>query len=378
MRRRHVVALVVLAFLAGALAAALGLWRGRSPSAEPPLPPRPAVKKTTPRVLRPPPNVTISAVGDVTLGRTPSLPEGGAAALLRGVRRQVHGDVVLGNLETTLATGGTVKCGAGSTGCFTFRAPPAYARALRRAGFTILNLANNHAEDFGPTGQAETLRALARAGLAHTGRPGEISYRRFGRVRVAVVGFAPYSWAQSLLDLDAARRLVRKASRHADLVVATMHAGAEGVDHAHVRPGPETYLGEQRGDAVAFAHAVVDAGADVVIGSGPHVLRGLEWYRGRLIAYSLGNFSSYRTLSVGGVLGVSAVLDVTLRADGRWVRGRIVPLRLVGVGVPTVDRGRAAIAVMRSLSREDFGRRAVRVTPRGVLHPPPARRPSPA
>ena len=79
-----------------------------------------------------------------------------------------------------------------------------------------------------------------------------------------------------------------------------MHAGAEGSDRAHVEPGPETYLGEPRGDSVAFTHAVVDAGADLVVGSGPHVLRGLEWYRGRLIAYSLGNASGYRTLSTAG------------------------------------------------------------------------------
>jgi hypothetical protein len=384
MRRRTVAVLAAAAFAAGALAAALIGRGGESsapapPSTPPHAPPRRAAKPAPP----PLPDVRIAAVGDITLGRTPSLPTGGAARLLRGVRRALQGDVVLGNLETTLATSGFVKC-AGGPGCFTFRAPPEYAPALRRAGFTILNVANNHAFDFGATGQAQTLGALRRAGLRHTGRPGEVTVVRAGfagdvrRVRIAVLGFAPYDWAQSLLDLASARRLVRKAAHEADLVVVTMHAGAEGVDRTHVRRGPETYLGEPRGDVVAFAHAVVDAGADAVIGHGPHVLRGLEWYHGRLIAYSLGNFSSFRTLAVDGVLGVSAVLRLTLRPDGTFVRGRVVPLRLVGTGTPGIDPRRAAIGVLRRLSAEDFGRHGARLTSRGLLRPPRARRPSPA
>ena len=366
MGRRTVALLVLAGFAGGSVTAA---FFGREPRAAPPKPH--PVKLDPPPQRRPrpqpPATVTIAAVGDITLGRTPSLPVGGAGAQLRGVRRPLTGDIVLGNLETTLATGGYARCVAGSAGCFTFRAPPEYARGLRRAGFTILNLANNHAYDFGASGQAETVAALDRAGLRHTGRPGEIAYVRVGRVRVAVVGFAPYRWAQSLLDLAAAQRLVRRAARRADLVVATMHAGAEGTAYTHVRVGSETYLGEPRGDVTAFAHAVVGAGADLVVGHGPHVLRGLEWYHGRLIAYSLGNFSSHHTLSVSGVLGVSAVLQVTLRRDGLLVHGHVVPVRLVGAGAPVVDRDHTAWPILRSLSRDDFGRHGVGVSRRGDL-----------
>src|SRR5919108_2267301 len=140
------------------------------------------------------------------------VPEGGPDTLLRLVAPRLTGDVVLGNLETTLATDGSAKCGAESTSCFSFRAPPEYAAGLRRAGFTILNLANNHAYDFGAVGQAETVAALRRVGLRVTGRVGEIAVLRSGSTRIAVVGFAPYKWAQSLLDIDTARRLVRRAS----------------------------------------------------------------------------------------------------------------------------------------------------------------------
>jgi hypothetical protein len=282
----------------------------------------------------------------------------------------LRGDVVLGNLEGTLTDRGSSKCSAGSTSCFSFRAPPSYAALLRSAGFTVVNLANNHAYDYGAVGQTDTIAAVRKAKLLTTGRPGEIAYTVVRGTRVAVLGFAPYPWAQSLVDLPAAQALVRKADRWADLVVVTMHAGAEGSAHAHVRPGTEFFLGENRGNVVAFSHAVVDAGADLVLGSGPHVLRGLEWYRGRLIAYSLGNFLGNGTLSMGGMNGVSAVLQVALRPDGSWLNGRVVPVRLVSPGVPAPDPTRAALSLMRSLSIADFRDRAMRVSREGVLDPP--------
>jgi poly-gamma-glutamate capsule biosynthesis protein CapA/YwtB (metallophosphatase superfamily) len=160
---------------------------------------------------------------------------------------------------------------------------------------------------------------------------------------------------------------VREAAMRADLVVVTMHAGAEGSDAEHVRPGVETYEGENRGDVVAFSHAVVDAGADLVIGHGPHVLRAMEWYRGRLIAYSLGNFAAYRNFVTHGAGGVSAVLRVTLRSDGRWVDGHLVPVELVGDGTPVPDREKEALGVVRRLSNEDFGRRGAGVEIDGRL-----------
>jgi poly-gamma-glutamate capsule biosynthesis protein CapA/YwtB (metallophosphatase superfamily) len=311
--------------------------------------------------------ITISAVGDMAMA--PS-GDGGAGFFSAPVRGELIGDVVLGNLEGTLTTAGYSKCGAGSTNCYAFRVPPSYAEVLKRAGFTILNVANNHAYDFGAQGQAETLAALTRAGLRFTGRPGQITYLRVGKTSVAVIGFASYSWAQSLTDIAAARRIVRRADEKADIVIVTMHAGAEGSDHEHVAAGTETFLGENRGNVLAFSHAVIDAGADLVIGHGPHVLRGMEWYRGRLIAYSLGNFLGNGTLSISGVLGVSGVLHVSLRPDGTWVRGDLTPIRLLPPGLPALDPAEAAHGVVRDLSKSDFGRSAMRVTRKGVLLPP--------
>jgi len=311
--------------------------------------------------------VTIAAVGDIVMGSTPNLPPDGGRSFFDGVQTDLAGDVVLGNLEGTLSTGGSSKCGAGSTNCYAFQTPPAYAEWLKQAGFTVMNLANNHAFDYGPLGQAQTLAALGRQRLAHSGRPAEIAYQQVGEIKVAVVGFAPYPWAQRLTDIPAARRLVKRAAANADVVIVTMHAGAEGTDHTHVRPGTETYLGENRGNVVAFSHAVVDAGADVVIGHGPHVLRGMEWYRGHLIAYSLGNFAGYKVFALGGPLSQSGILRVTLRGDGGFDSGILVPTRLVGAGVPALDPAESAHGIVRTLSKEDFGARGVKVSPNGSL-----------
>jgi poly-gamma-glutamate capsule biosynthesis protein CapA/YwtB (metallophosphatase superfamily) len=279
---------------------------------------------------------------------------------------------VLGNLEGTLSTGGSSKCGAGSRNCFAFQTPPGYAKWLTRAGFTIVNLANNHAFDFGEQGLRQTIRALGRARLPHTGLPGQIEYLRAGDLTVAVIGFAAYPWAHDLLDVEGAAQLVRRADERADVVVVTMHGGAEGSDAQHQRAGPEVFLGEQRGDLVRFSHAVVDAGADLVAGHGPHVLRGMEWYRGRLIAYSLGNFAGFRVFNLSGPTAVSGILRVTLRRDGTYAAGRLIATVLDGPGIPRLDPREQAHGVVRQLSREDFGARGALISRTGWITPPGA------
>ena len=328
---------------------------------------KPAAKPKPVTLQAPRGVVAIVATGDIVMGSTPNLPPDGGRSFFSDVQADLAGDVVLGNLEGTLSTGGSSKCSPDSTACFAFRTPPSYARWLAQAGFTVMNLANNHAYDFGPEGLRQTIAALDRVGLSHTGRPGQVTVQRIGQVRVALVGFASYRWAAPLTDIAAAKRLVRKASRLADVVIVTMHAGAEGSDRQHVARGVEVFLGENRGDVVRFSHAVVDAGADLVVGHGPHVLRGIEWYKHRLIAYSLGNFAGYKVFSLGGALSTSGILRVTLRGDGTFETGTLVPTRLAGEGVPALDSSEAAHGVVRTLSRQDFGRRAVRISPNGVL-----------
>jgi poly-gamma-glutamate capsule biosynthesis protein CapA/YwtB (metallophosphatase superfamily) len=316
--------------------------------------------------------VTIAAVGDTMLGNTPDLPPDPATYLDR-VRPILDSgaQIVFGNLEGTLTTATTSKCGprrGPAKDCFAFRDPPAYVRYLKRAGFTILNDANNHSFDFGAAGQAQTVRTIHAAGLAQTGLPGEITLVRAKGIKVAFLAFAPYDYDASLLDLPAARALIKRARREARVVVVYMHAGAEGSDADHVTGQEEHYLGEDRGNPEAFAHMAIDAGACLVIASGPHVVRGIQFYRRHLIAYSLGNFAGYDDFGTDGDLDMSVILHVTVSSAGRFRRARISPIRFTGTGQPVPGGG--AVAFVGRLSAADFGAMSARISPSGAVRAP--------
>lgn len=314
--------------------------------------------------------ISIADVGDMNFGMNGRYAPGGPRALLADVARDLHSNLTVGNLETALGSSGVTKCPAHSSNCFAFQAPADSAQAVRRVGFAAVNVANNHTDDAGPVGERETDDALRQAHLRWTGRPGLTTYMARRGIKIALLGFAPYNYDASLLNIPAAVAAVRQAAAKAQLVIVFIHAGAEGSGAQHVRPGMETYLGEERGDAIAFSHAVIKAGADLVLGSGPHVLRAMQWYHNRLIAYSLGNFAGYYTLGLGGVTADSAILRLRLRGDGSFVSGRLIPLRLAGGGTPEPDPARSAIAIINSLSRSDLGASGVHITTSGRILPP--------
>jgi len=332
------------------------------PPTAPPLVPPPLT--THPR------RITIAAVGDIMMGSPQfGLPPNNGAALFSSVRRDLAAQVVVGNLEGTLTLGGPAKCGSVLVvTCYAFRSPPRYARNLRRAGFTVMNQANNHANDFGAVGQGSTRTALRGVGIAETGLAGQFATVRVNGIRVAILGFAPYTWANRSDLLADVRAMVRRAAARADVVVVNVHAGAEGRGAQHVHPGTEYYLGENRGDVVAFSQTAIDAGADLVVGSGPHVLRGMAFYHHRLIAFSMGNFVGYRGFGLGGVLSESGILRVTLTSDGAFDAGRFISVGLDGLGVPSP--GGSSRATVATLSRQDFGARAARVLADGSILPP--------
>ena len=312
-------------------------------------------------------SVNLTAVGDMMLGNTPDLPAD-PGTYFRAVRPELRkgAQIVFGNLEGTLTTATAGKCGsAPSSNCFAFRTPPSYARYFRQAGFTVLNDANNHFHDFGAAGEAQTVRSIHAAGLVQTGLPGQITRVTVKGVSVAFVAFAPYDYTASLLDLPAARALIRQAARTARIVVVYMHAGAEGDGADHVTGREEIYLGEDRGNPEAFAHMAIDAGASLVIASGPHVLRGLQFYHGQLIAYSLGNFAGYGNFSIHGNMTMSAILRVTLSSSGRFERARLYPVEFAGTGRPVPGGG--AVSFVARLSSAAFGASAARISPSGVI-----------
>src|SRR3984957_6954068 len=333
---------------------------GRQPSGAVPVVSKPA-----------PATVSITWVGDMTFGMLNAWPPDGTGSLLDDGRPYLHSSLTMGNLESVLGDEPVTKCAPGETDCYEFEAPPSTAADLRHDGFAAVNVANNHTMDAGVAGEASTDAALRAAGLAWTGRPGQITYLTRKGIKIALLGFGPWPYDANALDIPAAQALVRTAKRHAQLVIVLEHLGGEGPTYRHVKPGEEYFLGQDRGNSIAFTHAVIDAGADLVMGSGPHVLRGMQWYHQHLIAYSVGNFSGYNTLGLGSYTSVSAILHVTLTASGVFVRGSVTPLRLVSPGIPEHDPAGQAISFVNQLSQQDFsGNGAVSLTAAGRIEKP--------
>jgi hypothetical protein len=313
-----------------------------------------------PKSLRP---FDIAAVGDLMLGTTfPEddydrlPPDDGKGTFADTASILGAADIAFGNLEGVMRDGGEpFKVCKNPAFCYLFRMPARYVKLLVDAGFDVMSLANNHARDFGEDGRSESMRILDEAGILHSGREGDVASWQVKDSRVALIAFAPNPGSHSLLDIPAAAALVSGLASDHDVVIVSFHGGAEGPDSLHVVDGMELFHEEERGDLIAFAHAVIDAGADLVIGHGPHVPRALEVYRERLIAYSLGNFATALGISIEGDKGLAPILLATLSGDGRFVEGRVVSTRQVRPIGPRLDPGAEAFDLIRRLSVQDRG-----------------------
>ena len=359
-------------------------------------PPSPLLEPTPAARLYAP--VRLAFVGDINLGTT-TLPDGvppdSGRGLLDQARPSLVGDLVVGNFEGVLAdTGTSVKCLVplsasekrrrrlkGDTvsvttrpNCYAFRTPTMLAPRLVEAGFTHMNLANNHANDLGPTGRQSTEATLRDLGVRLYGPLGQISVdtvrREDSLTTVGLVGFTTYPYAYNLLDIERSAAVVDSIRPLVDLLVVTFHGGAEGAKAVHTSEVAESLGREPRGDLRRWARAVIDAGADAVIGHGPHVLRGIEFYRDRLIAYSLGNFATYRGFNLSGPLGITGVLQLEFSDRRTLQAARLVPMLQQPRTGPLPDPDGSAIHLVRRLSAEDFGPTAAVITETGEIRPP--------
>ncbi len=276
-------------------------------------------------------------------------------ALLRG------GDIVFGNMEGSLFNGDNDsehKPCSNPARCYVFRSPEFHGEILRDMGFNMMSMANNHSADFRAAGRDATIAALGRNRIVFAGsdspgaQVGTLVLKN--RLRVGFAAFAPNLGSVGIGDLELAARIVRVLAAGHDIVVVSFHGGGEGAKWTRVPREMEVFVGEERGDVYAFAHAVIDAGADVVLGHGPHVPRAVEVYKGRFIAYSLGNFWTYGRFNLRGVSGIAPLVDLELARDGALVAARIHSIRQEGWGVPMIDESGAALIAVAILTYQDF------------------------
>ena len=268
-------------------------------------------------------------------------------------------DVVFGNLEGSLISDDLKpqKCREESRKagrCYEFGMPEILAPSLQKLGFNVLSMDNNHSEDYGLEGYELTQRKLI--GLRISPAPKkEIAALEVNGKRVCVVPFGYSENSNNISDLDAASEIIEVWKNIFDIVIVSFHGGAEGRQALNTKNETEFFLGENRGNVVAFAHTAIDAGADLVIGHGPHVLRAIEIYKNKLIAYSMGNFLTYGNMNISGVTGVTAILKAELdETTGDFLRGKIIPVRQIDRGIPVYDESFEALELIKDLTETDF------------------------
>ncbi|MFB2969318.1 CapA family protein [Aerosakkonema sp. BLCC-F183] len=330
----------------------------------------PAIPTSEPPSVNAATTITIKAVGDIVPGsnfpnnRLPS----NVKQLFQNVKPYLQGaDILFGNFESTLTNYPKTSKDTSRAMVHAFRTPPNYANILKETGFDVLSVANNHSLDFSTVGFADTMKNLQNAGMTPVGKKNQIAYMNVKNIRIGFIGFSHMPVHNSVNDIASAKALVLEAKKNADVVVISFHAGAEGTGAMHVKNSQENFYGENRGNVVLFSRTMIDNGADLVLGHGPHVTRAMELYKGKLIAYSLGNFVGYKSLSTWGALGQSLILEVQVNPEGDFVSGRIIPVQLDRRGIPYPDKQFRSVQLIRNLTKMDFPNTPLKIDSNGKI-----------
>lgn len=322
-----------------------------------------------------PAGVRIRAVGDIMLGTM--TPEGflrpeEKGSILQYIRPLLQdADITLGNLEGTLCdSGSTDKCEPDSLDCYLFRMPETYGGDLKMSGFDLLSLANNHTGDFGPECLERTEQILDSLNIGWSGRPGSYATLNVDDVKVAFIAFHSGGNCNNSLDLPYVQDLISAVDEKHDIIIVSVHGGAEGLAAMTMPDTMEYYMGEERGNMRQFAHTAIDAGADLIIGHGPHIARPAEIYRGKVIVYSLGNFATYGRFNLQADRRFGGILEVVLTGTGNLVSGRLIATEQKYWGVPFWDPNRRFVHLVDSLSRADINSSRIRFNKSGIIQLP--------
>ncbi len=306
--------------------------------------------------------LTLVAVGDIMLGTDYPLksylpPNDNPDALLSPVAPYIQeADIAFGNLEGAFLDGGKpAKSCRDLSRCYLFRMPTRYAGALQRAGFDILSLANNHVGDFGTPAQNKTRALLDSLGIRHAGLLAHPTDTLTVKgVKIGFCAFAPNSGTCQLNDYNLLTRTVQNLKKNCAIVIASCHMGAEGASHTHVTKKKETFLGENRGNVYEIARILIDAGADLVLGHGPHVTRALDLYKERFIVYSMGNFCTYGRFSLSGVSGIAPLLQLRITSSGEFVDGNVIATKQISPGGTMLDPSQRVVNELIKLMQTDL------------------------
>ena len=316
--------------------------------------------------------ITIIGVGDMMMGSNyPNeygLPPNHGLLLMKEVEPILkNADVTFGNLEGVLLNeGGIPKTCRDPKVCYVFRSPERYVQNLVNAGFDVMSLANNHSGDFGDLGKRSSIKSLENVGIHQAGQATKpyVIFEKQG-VKYGLAAFAPNTGCANINDLKEAKRIISRLDSMVDIVIVSFHGGAEGPQHEHVPRKNEIFYGENRGDVYQFAHQLIDVGADVILGHGPHVTRGVEIYKNKFIAYSLGNFCTYGGINVSGINGLSPIVKVYTSSSGDFYKAHITSTKQTHHGPVSIDVQKQVLKRIQQLSKQDFPESRIEIDDNG-------------
>ncbi|MEO6149573.1 MAG: CapA family protein [Mucilaginibacter sp.] len=322
-------------------------------------------------------SISIIATGDIMLGtsypnKNTLPPDSGKRSFLAVIDELRNADLTFGNLEGVLLDTGTAahyKLHQKSK-AYLFRMPQSYGKVLKDAGYDVMSIANNHISDFALAGRDSTKNTLDAVGIKYAGLLTHPTVKlNVKDITIGFCAFSPNSNTVPFLNLKNAARIISELKQQADVVIVSFHGGGEGTDFEHVPFKKESYNGENRGDVHAFAHNAIDAGADLVLGHGPHLTRAMERYNNRLIAYSLGNFCTYRGVNTTGVCGIAPLLKIYINKKGEFLSGVIIPTKQTHPKGLQRDTANTVIKRIKFLTEADFPTSGLNITASGLVLP---------
>lgn len=323
-------------------------------------------------------SISIIGVGDMMLGTnfpsTNYLPPKNLKLLDPVAEYLKNADVTFGNLEgTVLNSGGNVKSCSDPKKCYAFRMPESTICDLEDAGFDFLSIANNHSGDFGNAGRKNTMKLLTDNDFTFAGLlscPWDTI--TIEGITYGFCAFSPNTGTTRINNMKRAVEIVMHLDSISDIVIVSFHGGAEGANYTHVTKKTEHFYGENRGNVYLFSHTLIDNGADVIFGHGPHVTRAMEVYKNRFIAYSLGNFCTYARFNLRGVNGVAPIVKINVNEHGEFKSGQITPIIQTGEGGPRIDLNKKVITYIQELNKLDLPESKLIVEDDGLFYLPPA------
>ncbi|GAA3510425.1 CapA family protein [Aquimarina addita] len=307
-----------------------------------------------------PESIKLMAVGDIMMAtnfpNASYMPAEGTNPFekVEGVLKEA--DILFGNVEGTLTDEGkNAKHCSDPSKCYSFRSPESYGQYLESTGFDVMSIANNHIGDFGSIGIKNTAKTLEKHNIAYAGIFAQEStiFEKNG-ITYGFCAFAPNKDCVKIHNLTNAKRIVEELKEKVDIIIVSFHGGAEGSDHTHVTRKTERFYGEDRGNVYLFAHTLIDAGADIILGHGPHVSRAFEVYNNKFIAYSLGNFCTYSRFNLSGIKGYAPIAEIDIDLEGNFIKGKLHSAKQIDEIYPFMDDQKRALKEIQKLTQEDF------------------------